>query len=364
MTRTKLPAEPATHPAAKVSNGLTPAYLLSGMGMLLGLGASLATYAFLHEPLHVALEHLTIHMPKAKGRLPAAGLRILHLSDTHFQGHEWREQAKINCIRQLTAGLEYDLLIHTGDFWHYEHGLPNVLALLDALPKPRLGSYGVLGNHDYTHYAMSPAIPRMWQTFRTAEATRRNGHRPTALVEAMNRAFQVWRFGRYVRNTPLDGRRVGKNDPSKLVAALGSWGMQVLHNQACHINYQPGAADGVDLYLAGVDDVQEGRPHLGDTLTNVPADAPVILLSHNPDILQSPRIDRIDLILAGHTHGGQIVLPLWGPAHTQAAHLERANVAGYVRRGKTQIYITRGIGEGIPLRFGAKPQITLITVKA
>jgi len=363
MTRVTLPTEPTASAAVKVSAGHAPAFLLGSMGMLLGLGASLATYAFLHEPLHVDLEHLTIHLPAAKGRLPAGGLRILHLSDTHFQGREWREQAKIHCIRQLTAGLEYDLLIHTGDFWHYEHGLPNVLALLDALPKPRLGSYGVLGNHDYTHYAMTPAIPRMWQTFRNAEAARRNGHRPSALVEVMQQAFQLWRFGRYVRNTPLDGQRVGQNDPAKLTAALNNWGMQVLHNQACHIYDQPGTRDGVDIYLAGVDDVQEGRPRLGDTLTHVPTDAPVILLSHNPDILQSPRIDRIDLVLAGHTHGGQIVLPLWGPAHTQTAQLARANVAGYVRRGKTQVYITRGIGEGIPLRFRAKPQITLITVK-
>jgi hypothetical protein len=97
-------------------------------------------------------------------------------------------------------------------------------------------------------------------------------------------------------------------------------------------------------------------------LRDVQIGAPVVLLSHNPDILASPQIDRVDLVLAGHTHGGQIRLPLWGPAHTQTEHLARAEVSGYFQRGRTHVYITRGVGEGIPLRFGAGPQIALITV--
>ena len=68
------------------------------------------------------------------------------------------------------------------------------------------------------------------------------------------------------------------------------------------------------------------------------------------------------MVLAGHTHGGQIVLPVIGALHTQTKHLRRREVAGYLRRGKTQVYITRGIGEGIPLRFGAAPQVTLLTL--
>jgi predicted MPP superfamily phosphohydrolase len=51
-----------------------------------------------------------------------------------------------------------------------------------------------------------------------------------------------------------------------------------------------------------------------------------------------------------------------GAAHTQTEHLRRHEVSGYLRRGPTQVYITRGIGEGIPVRFGAAPQITLLTV--
>ncbi len=108
----------------------------------------------------------------------------------------------------------------------------------------------------------------------------------------------------------------------------------------------------------------EGKPELRSALAEVPYDAPTILLSHNPDILQEPEIDQVDLVLAGHTHGGQVVLPWIGAAHTQSTFLRRAEVAGHLRRGKTQIYITRGIGEGIPVRLGAAPQITLITVSS
>lgn len=374
MTRARFNTDVSTNQPHRTSNGAAGkaptatghkgSYGWSGLGLFFGLGVGLVSYAYWHEPLNIDFEQLTVHLPNAKGRVPVRGLRILHLSDTHFQGSDQREHAKIERIRRLTADLEYDLLIHTGDFWHFESGLPNILALLDAIPQPRLGSYGVFGNHDYTHYDSVSAIPRMWQTFRDREIALRNGQPTRGLAETVNKASRFWRFVRYVRNTPLDMIRTGSNNPTKLVQALQARGMEILHNRGVHLHARPGEADGIDLYLAGVEDVQEGRPHLGDSIANRPADVPTILLSHNPDILESPQIDEIDLLLAGHTHGGQIVLPLWGPAHTQVQHLSRANVAGYLCRGKTQVYITRGIGEGIPLRFGARPQITLITVKA
>src|SRR5690349_2116977 len=88
-------------PVAK-QNGNHPSYWWSGVGALIGLGASMAAYAYWHEPFNVALEELTFHLPGAKGRLPEEGLRILHLSDTHFQGRNHRENIKIECIRRLT----------------------------------------------------------------------------------------------------------------------------------------------------------------------------------------------------------------------------------------------------------------------
>lgn len=347
--------------------------ILGGVGLLTGLGAGLAGYAVLQEPFNVCLERLTIRLPYAKGRLPRNGLRILHLSDTHFQGIHWREQAKIERIRRLTKGLEYDLLIHTGDFWHNEIGLENILTLLDNIPKPRLGGYGVLGNHDYVCYSHSDMLTRNWDRYQayTGQHGARlhgNGHKLHPFVGSMPgtvaRARELYRFAQYVLNMPFDLKRVHFNDIERLRNALSHHGIEVLHNQSIRLRHKVGQSDGVDLYLSGVDDVTEGTPDLTEALHDLAADEPNILLSHNPDILEEPDSRRASLVLAGHTHGGQVVLPLLGAAHTHSEHLSRREAAGYMLRGQTQVFVSRGIGEGIPLRFRARPQIVLITVLA
>ncbi|HHY55095.1 MAG TPA: hypothetical protein GYA08_06630 [Chloroflexi bacterium] len=359
-----LRAQFVTAPAGPISARRQATPLWWAGGALLAGGAAAAailTYAFQVEPLDIRLERLTVRLPGAAGRLPPAGLRILQLSDSHFHGGKRtrREQAKIARVRALTAGMEYDLLIHTGDFIHFDGGLENVLDLLDAVPRPRLGAFGVFGNHDYTHYAMEEALPRMWRTFCAQE---RQYDQQRSWPVRLGAAATRWlRYVHYVRNTPLDGRRTGSNDAGRLNQALEQWGMTILHNRATHL-YRPEI--GLDLYLAGVDDVIEGRPRLGDSIRDIPAGAPLILLSHNPDIIVSPQLPRVDLVLSGHTHGGQIKVPLWGPAHTQVEHVPRQHVSGFFQQGRTQVYITRGLGEGIPLRFRAGPQITLIEVVA
>ena len=148
-----------------------------GGGVMLGgaiLAAGTLGYALLVEPMDIRLERLTIQLPHLAGHLPAGGLRILQLTDSHFHGgrRTQRERQKIERIAALTRGLQYDLLVHTGDFIHFDAGLDNVLRLLDAVPAPRLGSFGVFGNHDYTHYAMEEALPRMWRTYRAEERRR------------------------------------------------------------------------------------------------------------------------------------------------------------------------------------------------
>ena len=344
--------------------------ILGSMGVLAGVGAGLAGYAFF-EPLHVRLDYLTVRLPNAQGHLPPAGLRILHLSDTHFCGKQWREQPKIDSVRRACAGLDYDLLIHTGDFLHEDEGLPNLLALLDTLPKPKLGAYAVFGNHDYTLYSHADMLPRAWAKF--CELRRAN-QQATGRRTLWNAARALVQFGHYFANSPLDLKRTGTNNVMALEAALVERNIHILHNRCVRLTHCPdqsqggqaqgGQAHGIDIYIAGVDDVVEGTPNMHSALDEIPYDAPTILLSHNPDILQDPGIAQADLVLSGHTHGGQVVLPLLGAAHTQTKHLSRREVSGYLRRGKTQVYITRGIGEGIPLRLGAAPQVTLITVQA
>jgi hypothetical protein len=334
-----------------------PLQLLGSLGLL--VGASVAGYSLLHEPLNIGLEEVTIRLPHAQGHFPDRGLRILHLSDTHFRGLAWREQAKIQRIHQLTAGMEYDLLIHTGDFWHEEPGLANVLALLDGLPRPRLGGFGVYGNHDHVCYSHSDMWARNWERYQRVNGKSTNGHVPTFSEQVRD----FYEFAKFFMNRPFVLKRIHFNDRELLRGGLAEQGLEILDNRTVHLCHRPGEADGVDLYLAGVDDLAEGWPDLPKVLADIPAGKPTILLSHNPDILQEPAIQQVDVVLAGHTHGGQIVLPWIGPVHTHSDHLARHEACGYLRRGKTHVYVTRGVGEGIPLRFGARPQITLITIQ-
>lgn len=330
--------------------------LLGGAGLLAGLGAGMASYAVLREPLHVRLDHLTVRIPNAVGRLPAAGLRLLHLSDTHFQGERWREQPKIDSLLRACAGLEYDLLVHTGDFLQNDAGLPNVLRLLDSLPKPKLGAYAVFGNHDYVVYSHSEMLERAWAKY----CEIRRSHAPDTRSPSLASQVRTWvDFGRYFANSPLDLKRTGRNNIDALEDALAARNIVTLHNRYTRLTQRQA---GVDLYIAGVEDVTEASADARLALDGIPQDAPTLLLSHNPDIVVDPAIAHVDLILSGHTHGGQIVLPWIGPVHTQTNHLRRSEVSGFLCRNGTKIYITRGIGEGIPLRFGASPQVTLITL--
>ena len=349
---------------------------MGGLGLLTGIGATMAGYAIFKEPFKISLDRLAIKVNGAKGRLPAKGLRILHLSDTHFQGLMWRERPKIEQIQRLAASVDYDLLIHTGDFWHNEAGEENLLTLLEGMRKPRFGAYGVLGNHDYACYSHGDALARNWQKFQEVQnganaSGRENGqHNQEPVAQFVKREPQspvtftreAARFVQYFLTTPFELERTSYNDTTRLEQILGHCGFTLLHNQAIHLQENVGQPDGVDCYLAGIDDWTEGSPHIEDAFDEIPADAISVLLSHNPDILEDTLSRRADLILSGHTHGGQINLPWIGAVHTHSAHLGRKEAAGYLQRDGTQVYITRGVGEGIPMRFGAKPQITLITM--
>lgn len=338
----------------------TQRQLFGGLGMLAGVGAGLAGYSLFHEPLNVDLEELTIHLPQAQGYIPTRGLRILHLSDTHFRGLNWREQGKIERIRRLTHGMDYDLLIHTGDFWHEETGLQNLLALMDALPRPRLGGYGVFGNHDHVCYSHSDMLALNWERYQQDNGRANNGD-SSSVAERMREMVQ---FAHYFMNKPFVLKRTHFNNKELLRRALADKGVNILDNHSVHLCERSGKPDGMDLYLAGVDDLGEGWPDIGKALAGVPNGKPTILLSHNPDILKEEDVQRADVVLSGHTHGGQIVLPWLGAIHTHSDHLDRSKAAGRLQQGRTQVYVTRGVGEGIPLRFGAPPQIALITIRA
>lgn len=115
------------------------------------------------------------------------------------------------------------------------------------------------------------------------------------------------------------------------------------------------------LFLAGVDDYRHGRPNLDLSLAARPVGAPTLLVSHNPDLLPSVP-HTVDLTLCGHTHGGQVRLPVIGPLITSSAHGRRF-ASGWVD-APARAYVSRGIGVGlVPVRWNCSPELTLLTLR-
>jgi predicted MPP superfamily phosphohydrolase len=117
-----------------------------------------------------------------------------------------------------------------------------------------------------------------------------------------------------------------------------------------------------ELWLAGVDDLWWGKPDLDLALREVPAGAEVILLSHNPDFAEVSPDPRVGLMLSGHTHGGQVYLPVVGAPWMPSRYGDKYR-AGLVRGPASQVFVSRGLGEsGIPLRLNSPPEINLLTL--
>jgi predicted MPP superfamily phosphohydrolase len=117
---------------------------------------------------------------------------------------------------------------------------------------------------------------------------------------------------------------------------------------------------GVPLCIAGVDDLSEGEPHL-DALPPPERRAFTILLAHDPEQAERSRraYDQVDLILSGHTHGGQVRLPGIGPLR-DPLHPERY-ATGVQRLPWTTVYTSRGIGTvHLPVRLLCRPEVAIL----
>jgi len=123
------------------------------------------------------------------------------------------------------------------------------------------------------------------------------------------------------------------------------------------------ARRGQPLCIAGVDDCRTGRPDLAAALAGVDERVPRVLLAHNPDYAEAmPARPRVDLMLCGHTHGGQIRLP-FGPAPMAAVRHKRYT-EGLVRGPRCNVYVSRGIGMVyLPVRFNCRPELPILTLR-
>ena len=144
-------------------------------------------------------------------------------------------------------------------------------------------------------------------------------------------------------------------DRDAVVATVREAGLRLLLNE--HVALEGG---GERLHLAGIDDAWVGKPDLGDALDGVPRDAATILLAHEPDFADEAATDgRVGLQLSGHSHGGQVRLPGWGPILLPP--WGQKYPAGLYRVGGMTLYTNRGVGFlKMAVRFNCPPEVTLI----
>ena len=146
-------------------------------------------------------------------------------------------------------------------------------------------------------------------------------------------------------------------DPALTRRALAARKINLLDNANTRLR-----RGGDELQLAGVGDWSWVDADWGRAFAGVDRARPTVLLSHQPSVLDRPETEGVSLILSGHTHGGQVSLPLVG---APARHMsEFKYLRGRFERGATQLYVTRGTGTvGLPLRLGARPEVAVLRLR-
>ncbi len=248
------------------------------------------------------LQVTRLEIPTPKFSNPGRPLRIVQLSDLHVERLTRRERA----LPALVAGLAPDLIVLTGDFLNTSynrdpHALADLRALLEQLHAPG-GMYAVWG---------------------------------TVEVDL----------------------------PEVLRPVIADLGIIVLEDRAVEVRVHDQR-----LWLVGLsctrDPLADGV-RLRSLLADAPTEALTILLYHSPDLMPQAASLGVDLVLAGHTHGGQWCVPGFGAILTSSRYWKRYE-AGYYCKGNTHLYVSRGLGMegfGAPrARFFCPPEVVAITL--
>src|SRR6478609_1678955 len=311
MPATKRPTVPLT--TADSTGGLRTALLTTGS--LAAVGAATLAWSIKAEPNLFTLRR--IDLPVLDGG--AWPIRLLHLSDLHIVPGQQRKTAWVSAL----ADLRPDLVINTGDTLSHLKAVPAAVAAFgDLLDVP--GAF-VFGNNDF--YAPVPKSP----------------HR-----------YFVPHRGVKRRGAPLPWQ--------DLRAAQVERGWLDLNNSKTTLSVR-----GQRIALAGVNDPYTKRDRYHRIAGTADRDAVVrIGLAHAPEprVLDLFAADGYDLVLAGHTHGGQVRIPGIGALVTNC-EIDRSRARGLSRWGShTWLNVSAGLGSSpyMPMRFCCRPEATLITL--
>jgi hypothetical protein len=275
---------------------------LFGLFFLLQLAGTVTyVWGMLHEPFALTTTYLSISSPHLPANTPP--IRLLHLSDLHVERLTSREIKLLELIDQAQP----DLIVITGDFLNLSYvddpiARAEVRKILMKLNAP-YGVYATLG---------SPPVDRRVTTPSLFEGT----------------------------------------------------AIRLLRDEVAVLNF----ADGRTLSLIGMDCDHDlaGDTRIFEALFKLaPPDSARVLLYHSPELMPEAQKYPLDLYLCGHTHGGQIRMPLYGAILTSSALGKRYEMGRYVEQDTT-LYISRGIGlEGLSavrMRLLCPPEIILFTL--
>lgn len=286
-----------------------------------GLPAAAAGYSLRVEPAWIEVTHTEIALPG----LPAAfdGFRIAHLSDLHYG--TYLPLGRLERVVEMVNALQPDLVALTGDYVSEPVTATYLRNRILDLPNP---GFRRSPNAEAVFGTCIPLLGKIQASYGSLAVLGNHDH----WVDA----------------------QVGR-------AHLSAAGIRLVENR--HTVLEGG---GAKLVVAGVGDFWEGFQNLDAAFAGAPraSEAPRLLLCHNPDYAVAGAVERlrVSLMLCGHTHGGQVTIPGFGPPLLPIYHREFAR--GLVRTAWGQVYVSRGIGQTTPpVRLFTRPEIAMIQLR-
>ncbi len=291
------------------------------------------------EPRLLKITRLTLPISDLAPDL--VGLKILHFSDLHWN-NQFSSILQKKLIWKVNA-LQPDLIVFTGDFLcRSKLENPEGLKLILESLKAKIGCFAVLGNHDYARFV---TVNDQGDYDVEAPSTTSN------ISKGFKRLFRPLSLTKHVTT---QAQQVGFH--TDLMALLEQTPFQLLNNTTKLVAYKRHW-----INICGLEEYTLGRFNPDIAFKNYHARYPGIILSHNPDTLQILKHHPGDVVLSGHTHGGQVNLPGLGKRFTLIENLQFKK--GLKVLGKKWAYINRGISSVMKFRWFAAPEITLITLQ-
>ncbi len=266
-----------------------------------GAGVALMADSFLIEPNVPKVVRQEIALRRWPQRMD--GFTVALLSDFHYD--PWFSEHPLHAAIGMVNKLHPDLIVLTGDFV----------------------SIPWFGNSREGAAAAEPCAQ---------------------LLRQMRAPHGLW---------AVMGNHDVETDPSRVTDALRASDIQVLRNQSVPIEM-----DGSRFWLAGIDDLLGSTADLSATLHGIPSAEATVLLAHEPDYADHVASYPVDLQLSGHSHGGQVRIPLVRPLILPP--LGRKYIWGRYQIRELTLYTNPGLGTvEIPVRLNCPPEITLLTLR-